>query len=222
VAVATIVVPAESPRIVESKSMKLYLGSFAQTRLADAAEVTAAIARDLSAAAGGAVQVALDAPDALAPAPLGGTSLDGLDVACSAYDVDAALLAAGPGRVRETLTTDLFRSLCPVTAQPDIASVRIDYEGPPIDHAGLLRYLVSYRCHAGFHEHCAERIFMDVKRRCARAHALGVRALHAPRRAGHQSVPQRCRRARAGERADRAPVAWPLRPPPSRRCAARS
>jgi len=166
-AVATIVVPAESPRIVESKSMKLYLGSFAQTRFAAAQDVTAAIARDLGAAAGGAVQVALDAPDALVPAPLAGTSLDGLDIACTAYDVDAALLAAGAGHVRETLTTDLFRSLCPVTAQPDIASLQVDYEGPPIDHAGLLRYLVSYRCHAGFHEHCVERIFMDVKRRCA-------------------------------------------------------
>jgi 7-cyano-7-deazaguanine reductase len=167
VAVATIVVPAESPRIVESKSMKLYLGSFAQSRFDGDQDVTATVARDLGAAAGADVHVTLAAPDALACAPLAGSSLDGLDVAFTAYDVDPALLVAHEGNVRETLTTDLFRSLCPVTAQPDMASLQITYAGPRIDHAGLLRYLVSYRCHAGFHEHCIERIFMDVKRRCA-------------------------------------------------------
>ena len=168
-AVATIVVPAESPRIVESKSMKLYLGSFAQSRFAAPEDVLAAIARDLATATGAAVDVRLE--DAAGPAvvSLEGSSLDALDVACTAYDVDASLLAAGAGHVRDTLTTDLFRSVCPVTAQPDIASLQIAYEGPPIDRAGLLRYLVSYRCHAGFHEHCVERVFMDVKRRCAPA-----------------------------------------------------
>jgi len=168
-AVATLAVPAQSPRIVESKSMKLYLGSFAQSRFDAPEQVVAAVTRDLGAATGGAVEVALADAAALSPVPLAGTNLDALDVACTAYDVDASLLAAGTGHVAETLTTDLFRSVCPVTAQPDIASLQIAYEGPPIDRAALLRYLVSYRCHAGFHEHCVERIFMDVKRRCAPA-----------------------------------------------------
>ena len=168
--IATFEIPAESPRIVESKSMKLYLGSFAQTRFETPDAVAGALARDLAAAVGLHVGVSLEEAGRLRActlAPLAGRSLDELDVDCTAYDVDATLLAAGKGHVAETVVTDLFRSVCPVTAQPDIASLQIDYEGPQIDRAALLRYLVSYRCHAGFHEHCVERIFVDVKRRCA-------------------------------------------------------
>ena len=97
---------------------------------------------------------------------LGGESLDELPVACTAYDVDPDLLCAHGDPVTETLTSRLFRSVCPVTGQPDFASVQIAYRGPRIDRAALLRYLVSYRCHAGFHEHCVERIFVDVSARC--------------------------------------------------------
>jgi 7-cyano-7-deazaguanine reductase len=179
VAMATLTVPAQSPSIVESKSMKLYLGSFAQTRFANPGEVTASITHDLSAAAGAPVSVVLDLPARFAGTrlgPLEGIDLDALDVSCDAYDVDAGLLsAASSGRVAETLVTALFRSMCPVTGQPDIGSVQIAYEGPPIDRPSLLRYLVSYRCHAGFHEHCVERIFVDVKARC-RAERLSVHA----------------------------------------------
>ena len=89
-----------------------------------------------------------------------------MPVACDAYDVAPDLLSAYGPAVSETLTTGLFRSVCPVTAQPDIASMQIAYRGPRIDRAGLLRYLVSYRCHAGFHEHCVERIFVEVAARC--------------------------------------------------------
>jgi 7-cyano-7-deazaguanine reductase len=170
VAIATIEVPAESPSLIESKSMKLYLGSYAQTRFDAAGDVTAAITHDLRAAAGAPVRVALDLPArfaAMALRELDGTSLDTLDVACSAYDVDATLLDAGAGAVAETLRTDLFRSMCPVTGQPDLGSLRIAYEGRPLDRPALLRYLVSYRCHPGFHEHCVERIFTDIKARCA-------------------------------------------------------
>jgi 7-cyano-7-deazaguanine reductase len=76
-------------------------------------------------------------------------------------------LRAQGADVSETLRSDLFRSVCPVTGQPDYASVAIAYRGPRIDRAALLRYLVSYRLHAGFHEHCAERIFVDLTQRCA-------------------------------------------------------
>jgi len=170
VGIATLEVPAASPRIVESKSMKLYLGSFAQTRFDAAGDVTAAITHDLTAATGAPVRVVLDRPAQVAGMvlrELDGIDLDTLDVACTAYDVDATLLAAGDGQVAETLRTDLFRSMCPVTGQPDLGSLRIAYEGAPLDRPALVRYLVSYRCHPGFHEHCVERIFMDVKRRCA-------------------------------------------------------
>ena len=169
VAIVSFAVPVTSPRIVESKSVKLYLGSFAQSRYGTAADVAARIERDLTAAAGAAVTVSLVPPSgfaALALAELEGESIDGIATAVDRYQVDAGLLRAGPDEARETLRTDLFRSVCPVTGQPDYASIAIAYAGPRIDRAGLLRYIVSYRQHAGFHEHCAERMFADLVARC--------------------------------------------------------
>jgi 7-cyano-7-deazaguanine reductase len=174
VAIATFAVPASSPRIVESKSVKLYLTAFNQSRFASAAAVTDTLARDLTAATGAPVGVTLTAPDgfgALPHAEPEGECLDALPVACERHlpDPDALQLApavvAGP-LVAETLFTRLFRSVCPVTGQPDYASVSIRYRGRAIERAGLLRYLVSFRRHPGFHEHCVERIFADVWRRC--------------------------------------------------------
>ena len=172
IAIATLDVPAGSPALVESKSMKLYLGSFAQSVYASPDDVAAIVGRDVAAAVGTPVRVTLRTPDAFAAervALLSGESIDGLDAACRHDDVDPDALASGGTAVDEALTTDLFRSVCPVTGQPDIASVRIAYRGPRIDRAGLLRYLVSYRRHPGFHEHCVERIFVDVIARCAPA-----------------------------------------------------
>jgi 7-cyano-7-deazaguanine reductase len=169
VALASLEVPAESPAIVESKSMKLYLGSFAQTRFAEPGEVSVAITHDLTQATGAPVRVVLERPGhfpGLELRELDGIDLDSQDVECTAYDVDATLLRTRERDAAETLTTNLFRSMCPVTGQPDIASVQVSYEGPQLDRGALLRYLVSYRCHAGFHEHCVERIFVDLKARC--------------------------------------------------------
>ncbi|HJU24377.1 MAG TPA: NADPH-dependent 7-cyano-7-deazaguanine reductase QueF [Casimicrobiaceae bacterium] len=178
VAIGRLEVPAASPSIVESKSMKLYLGSFAMTRFASDGEVRTAIARDLSRACGARVGVILrDASSFTQEAihELDGVSLDDLDVSCDAYEIDASSLTACGDTVDETLVTHLFRSVCPVTTQPDIGSVQIGYHGPRIDRAGLLRYLVSCRCHAGFHEHCVERIFTDIAARC-RPRSLTVHA----------------------------------------------
>jgi 7-cyano-7-deazaguanine reductase len=178
VAMASIEVPADSLAIVESKSMKLYLGSFAQTRFGEPGEVSVAMTHDLTAATGAPVRVVMERPDRFAAIPvleLDGVDLDSQDVECTVYDVDPGLLATRSGNAAETLTTNLFRSMCPVTGQPDIASVQVSYEGPQIDRGALLRYLVSYRCHAGFHEHCVERIFVDLKSRC-RARRLSVYA----------------------------------------------
>ena len=178
VAIVSFEVPASSTAIVESKSVKLYFGAFAQSRFTGADAVTATIARDLSAAVDAEVPVTLVAPADFARLPIAelpGESLDGLAVAVDRYDVDPSLLAAAGPLTEETLRTDLFRSLCPVTGQPDFASMAIAYRGPCIDRAGLLRYLVSYRHHPGFHEHCAERIFVDVTAAC-RCEALSVHA----------------------------------------------
>jgi len=178
IALATIEVPASSPSLIESKSMKLYLGSFAQSSFASSADVAAAVERDLTARTDADVRVSLRGPAEFESerfAELPGDSLDELEIACTYGDVDPSTLTVESTVVEEALTTNLFRSVCPVTGQPDLASVRVAYRGPRITRAGLLRYLVSYRRHPGFHEHCVERIFVDVAARC-RCESLTVLA----------------------------------------------
>ena len=165
VATAEIRVPAESPNLVESKSLKLYLGSFAMSEFEDDAAVCAAIERDLSAVTGAAVEVALDA-DVTVVEP-GGTCIDNAEAECTATDVDASLLEADDGDiVDDCLHTHLLRSLCPVTGQPDLGSLIVRYTGPRIDEVALLRYVVSFRRHQDFHEACVERMFVDILERC--------------------------------------------------------
>lgn len=168
VATATITVPATSPNLVESKSMKLYCNSFNAERFDSPDAVRARMAADLSAAAGATVDVVFGVPDITAWDD-GAESIDALDVDCDRYDApDASLLSCDAADVvEETLASALLKSNCPVTGQPDWASVRIVYRGPRIDRAGLLRYLVSFRDHAGFHEQCVEQVFRDVVARCA-------------------------------------------------------
>ena len=171
VAIGEIRVPATTTNLVESKSLKLYLGSYSQERFASADDVRARIERDLSAVAGGAVSIALTKPNdfaSLALAELEGESIDDLAIAIEHYcPPDARLLLASGGDVDETLVSNLLRSNCPVTGQPDWASVQIRYSGPRIDREGLLRYIVSFRNHSDFHEHCVERMHVDLMRRCA-------------------------------------------------------
>ncbi len=178
VAIATMVVPAESPRIVESKSVKLYFTGFNLARFDSEAEVVAALTHDLSNAAGAAVEVTLTpshGAGALPQAEFEGVCLDALPLAFDdCAPVPEALVAAGT-ECTESFYTRLFRSVCPVTGQPDFACVQVNYRGARIEPAGLLRYLVSFRRHPGFHEHCVERIFTDLWRRCAPA-ALSVYA----------------------------------------------
>ncbi|MBT8102245.1 MAG: NADPH-dependent 7-cyano-7-deazaguanine reductase QueF [Gammaproteobacteria bacterium] len=170
VATAEIVVPADSPHIVESKSLKLYLNSFAMSRFATPAEVEATIASDLSACAGGDVTVSVSPvarTEVRTVARLAGSCLDAMAVRCKAWHVDADLLRADSHTiVSEDLHSHLLRSLCPVTSQPDIGSLQISYRGPQIDRASLLRYIVSYRQHGDFHESCVERMFLDLMSRC--------------------------------------------------------
>lgn len=170
VAIATFRFPATSPCIVESKSVKLYLTALNQTRFASPASVSATLVRDLENATRGRVTVELALPasfDALPVAEPRGISLDDLPLASDDYLPCPDALSATGTEVAETVSTRLFRSLCPVTGQPDYGNVVIAYRGRAIDRAGLLRYLVSYRRQPGFHEHCVEAIFTDVWRRCA-------------------------------------------------------
>jgi len=168
-AVLNLAIDAHSPAIVESKSLKLYLGSFSQTTIASSDELRGRIATDLSRACGADVRVALSslaATQALRREELPGESLDGIDIAVATYQPDATLLHAGGSTVDETLRSSAFKSNCPVTGQPDYADILVRYRGPRIQREALLRYLVSYRAHAAFHEACVERIFVDIAGRC--------------------------------------------------------
>ena len=165
-------VRAESPAMIESKSLKLYLGSFAQEPLASATALRERIAADLSRVCDDEVAVALTPSatfEAAVPPRVASTrseSIDETDVTIEASHPDPALLAHAEVPIDESLSSSLFRSTCPVTGQPDYADVFIRYRGPRIDRAGLLRYLVSFRRHAAFHEACVERIFVDIANRC--------------------------------------------------------
>ena len=181
VATATLSVPATSPHLIESKSQKLYLHSLNAQRFVGAERVRETMRADLSAAAGAPVEVAFGLPP-FAEGDAGAESIDGLDIAIDTYGPpDAALLSADAGAVvEEALHSALLKSNCPVTGQPDWAGVRIAYRGPRIDRAGLLRYLVSFRDHAEFHEQCVERLFVDLQARC-RPQALSVEARYTRR-----------------------------------------
>ena len=171
VALAHIIVPCESPNIVESKSFKLYLNSFTNTRFADARDVRERIRADISAATGSGIGIKTIGPELFDREPIhemDGLNLDRLDVDCVHYTPTPELLFAefDEPPVTETLTSNLLKSNCLVTGQPDWGSVQIAYSGPAINQEGLLQYLVSFRNHHEFHEQCVERIFMDVWTRC--------------------------------------------------------
>lgn len=171
VAVADFRVPADSRAIIESKSFKLYLNSFNQTRFAGHTEVVGALQADLSAAAGAAVRVDLPGLQESTRRPIGSfvaECIDDEDIEVDAYTPDAELLSVDESRqvVEESLYSDLLKSNCPVTGQPDWASVLVRYRGPRIIRSSLLRYIISFRQHQDFHEHCVERMFLDIKSRC--------------------------------------------------------
>lgn len=167
VALAEFRIPATSSHIIESKSFKLYLNSFNLTRFGSEREVINYLTADLSKAAGGPVEVKLFSPSArIELGSLGGHCIDEADVDIEHYEPAPQLLITGNERVQETLVSHLLKSNCPVTGQPDWASVQIRYQGAKIDERGLLSYLISYREHGDFHEQCVETIFMDIWKRC--------------------------------------------------------
>ncbi|UTW45694.1 NADPH-dependent 7-cyano-7-deazaguanine reductase QueF [bacterium SCSIO 12696] len=170
VAVAEFTVPANSAALIESKSFKLYLNSFNQTRFTRWGEVSQRLEVDLSQCAGGPVLVQLFTLanyQKLGVADLPGTCIDNLDVAIDCYHPDPSLLdVTDVGEVQETLHSHLLKTNCPVTDQPDWASVMVRYRGRQISREGLLKYLISFRQHQDFHEQCVERIFMDILSRC--------------------------------------------------------
>lgn len=171
VAVAEFEVPANSPAIIESKSFKLYLNSFNQTAFAGAGSVEQILEKDLSKVAGATVAVRLTPLQSATLAGTGhftGECIDNEPVKIDCYSPNADLLQVqgSTGVVSESLYSNLLKSNCPVTGQPDWASVLIQYRGVPIDRASLLKYIISFREHQDFHEHCVERMFLDIQTRC--------------------------------------------------------
>ncbi len=172
VAIATFTVPADSPNIIESKSFKLYLNSFNQTRLVNSDALVALLRDDLAAGFGAPVHIALTQQDGFAGVKMGeleGLLLDRLDIEVDQYTPSPSLLSSARDEapVEEKLVSHLLKSNCLVTGQPDWASVQIHYVGPQIAQEGLLKYLIGFREHNEFHEQCVERIFTDVLRQCA-------------------------------------------------------
>jgi 7-cyano-7-deazaguanine reductase len=215
VAMGRLIVPCESTHLVESKSLKLYLNSFNNTCFASIDEVKKTMQQDLSAAVwhGGAMQAAVGV-QLLTPEQFGaekihemeGVNLDRLDMDCNVYQPAPEFLNAALEEkpVTETLTSHLLKSNCLVTGQPDWGSVSISYSGPQINQAGLLQYIVSFRNHNEFHEHCVERMFMDIMTRCKPV-KLSVQARYTrrggvdinPWRSSHpQAMPVQIRTAR--------------------------
>lgn len=173
VAVASFMVPADSPNIIESKSFKLYLNSLNQTRLAGPDALLQLLRADLSAGFGAPVQIDLILPEQFETLRFGaleGLLLDRLDIEVNEtqHQPNPAILSADSEQamVEETLVSHLLKSNCLVTGQPDWGSVQIHYVGAPINQENLLRYLIGFRLHNEFHEQCVERIFVDILHHC--------------------------------------------------------
>ncbi|QKJ67656.1 NADPH-dependent 7-cyano-7-deazaguanine reductase QueF [Deefgea piscis] len=172
VAIASFHIPANSPNIIESKSFKLYLNSFNQTKVDGFTQLSELLQKDISAGVGAPVQVKLTESALFAQqqmAELSGYNIDNLDLDVDLYSPQPGILRCEntEATTTETLTSDLLKSNCLVTGQPDWASVQIQYTGKAINRESLLRYLISFRNHNEFHEQCVERIFVDIMRDCA-------------------------------------------------------
>ena len=194
VSLARFEVEAKSLNIIESKSLKLYLNSFNQTRFDSIETVQQKIIEDLSKVAGCAVKVDLFSTTQNEPFmvnQLPGQCVDALDISVDHFEFNSTVLAVEPAGqvIEETLHSHLLKSNCLITNQPDWASVIIRYKGVKIDQETLLRYLISFRMHNEFHEQCVERIFMDLLQAC-KPETLSVQALYT-RRGGLDINPYR-------------------------------
>ncbi len=167
-----------SPFLIESKSFKLFLNSLNQEKYSDKQDVIILLNEHLSKCSGADVKVEffeLDASEEKINSPQG-VCLDALDISIKDYQPEASLLTIDESNsTQEYLYSDLFKSNCPITNQPDWASISIGYKGPAISHEGLLAYLISYRLHSDYHENCVEKIFVDIQNKCE-PHLLTVQA----------------------------------------------
>lgn len=170
VAMAEIIYDCNSPKLIESKSLKLYCNSFNNTHFENIETVEKRIKADLEKQIEVVVYVKLytleQSHQMTTICSFQGESIDHLDVSCSVYLVEPSFLSIEDEAVEEVLYSDLLKSNCLVTNQPDWGSVQIAYRGKKINREGLLKYLISFRNHNEFHEQCIERIFVDIMHHC--------------------------------------------------------
>ena len=208
VAIADIYLDYQSQNLIESKSFKLYLNSFNQSKFADFNAVQQTMQRDLSECAQGDVKVRLN-PVAVYDSQkidhLQGDCIDEQDIEITSYEFNADWLkdCVSDEIVEEKLVSHLLKSNCLITNQPDWGTLHIHYVGNKIDHEKLLRYVVSFRQHNEFHEQCVERIFCDLIH-YAKPEKLSVYARYTrrggldinPFRSNFENLPENLRLAR--------------------------
>ncbi len=170
VRLAEFILPSDSPNIIESKSFKLYLNSLNQTSFDDDRKVKSLLSVDLSAAAGAPVTVNIlplhYAKSCLVDEPIG-SYLDDIDIEVSHYQPTPELLqVSATQQANEVVYSHLLKTNCPVTDQPDWATVFIEYAGAAIKHESLLAYIISFREHQDYHENSVERLFCDIQKYC--------------------------------------------------------
>jgi len=161
--------PADSENIIESKSLKYYLNSFCQHQVDSIDALRDCLVEDLSLCAGSAVSVEIRPLSSLQMSDsLPGNCVDSIELSADCYQPDANLLQYSSENVHAAcLISHLLKTNCPVTGQPDWASVWIRYSGRKLEEASFLRYVISYRRHQDFHENCVEKIFCDLQARGA-------------------------------------------------------
>jgi 7-cyano-7-deazaguanine reductase len=174
IAIAEIVYDCHSPNIIESKSLKLYFNSFNNTNIDDLETLTSIIKKDLSARIGAEVKINIftlqEAQNYYQCEVLKGICLDELDITMQSFELNPQILKTESSETKEILYSNLLKSNCLVTFQPDWGSVQIEYQGPKIDRESLLQYILSFRNHNEFHEQCIERIFIDIMKHCKPQH----------------------------------------------------
>ncbi|MEC7840161.1 MAG: NADPH-dependent 7-cyano-7-deazaguanine reductase QueF [Chlamydiota bacterium] len=170
IAIADFAIPCTSEYIIESKSFKLYLNSFNQSKFSSIEEVQHIITKDVSAAVNEKADVKLYSVEEFSRHQIGsfeGTCIDNLDISTDTYTIAPSFLSSkNESIVEEKLCTHLLKSNCLVTHQPDWGSLYIHYKGKKINQEGLLKYIISFRSINEFGEQCIERIYMDLMRHC--------------------------------------------------------
>ena len=168
-----IYVDCNSANIVESKSLKLYLNSFTNQKFTNETEVKNIIKQDLSKIIASDVVVQMHRLADFDNTPLSNFKAESIDepsekITITEYTVNKSFLTTDTENiVSEELCSNLLKSNCLVTNQPDWASVYINYTGPQINRIGLLKYIISFRNHSEFHEQCVEHIFNDILNMCS-------------------------------------------------------